>query len=196
MSADEAEGPGRSRTPKAQRVDAGEPIMAATLADWDALVQRLERRLHRYYRLLPASNEERRELVRNVLASVYAAAREASPDTDLAPVVEAVAREEGARYMRRVRHEVPIADLADLPVGRMPDPARSGARERLWEWLEPRLDGLPEVQRVAIERGLDDVADADIAEEAGYKPGSIKTLRNRGIYALRRLANATDSGLA
>jgi len=58
-------------------------------------------------------------------------------------------------------------------------------RLRLWFWLEQVLDRLPERQRIAIERHMDGASDATIAEEIGCTPGSVKTLRARGMKFLR-----------
>lgn len=186
MSAHQEEGPRRSGARNTRGAVAREPIAAAILADWSTLVQRLERRLYRYFRHLPASREETCDMVCNVLVTVYAAAREAPPDTDLAPVVEATAREEGARYMRRLRHEQPIGDRNDLPVADSTERARATAREQTWRRLKALLAGLPEVQRLIVERRLDDVPYAAIAAELGYEEGSVKTLRNRAMHQLRR----------
>lgn len=163
-------------------------IAAGSLTDWDTLVARWEGRLHRYFRHLPCTSDQRRELVRNVLARVYEAARTALVGEDIASLIRAVARAEAAACERVLRHEVLMADVTEASHGAVMRSASATDRERLWEWLLPLLARFPEPQRVAIERGLDDVADAEIASQIKCEVGTVRVLRHRGIRELRRLA--------
>jgi RNA polymerase sigma factor (sigma-70 family) len=102
-----------------------------------------------------------------------------------AALIQKLAREASARHKRLMRHEVTIANAESTAIA---DQARIDAadeRLRLWFWLEQVLDRLPERQRVAIERHMDGLSDATIAEEIGCTAGSVKTLRARGMKFLR-----------
>jgi RNA polymerase sigma factor (sigma-70 family) len=65
-------------------------------------------------------------------------------------------------------------------------------REQLWLWLDQLLARLSDRQRVAIERHLDGVSDAEIAAEIGCTAGTVRVLRARGMASLKQFAPPAD----
>jgi RNA polymerase sigma factor (sigma-70 family) len=130
----------------------------------------------------------------DVLADAWAIASEMSPvDQDEAGLVRGLAREASARHKRLMRHEVSLGD-SSKPDQAAQQSAMEAAhhREQLWLWLDQLLARLSDRQRVAIERHLNGVSDAEIAAEIGCTAGTVRVLRARGMASLKQFAPPAD----
>lgn len=155
-------------------------------AAWFAFRDEWTPKLRGYFRRLPCTRAQRDELVMDVLVDAFAAAHEGARGTTVREMIRALARQASAQFQRLVRHEVQLEEGDALAADEVREAARA-ERERLWTWLEPFLERLPDAQRIAIERRLDGAPDVVIAEEAGCAVGSVAVLRARGMRKLRRM---------
>lgn len=173
-------GEGVANVPKA------EGARDESAAAWFAFRDEWTPMLRGYFRRLPCTRAQRDELVMDVLVDAFAAAHEGSRGTTARETIRVLARQASAQFQRLLRHEVQL-DEGDALAANAAREAAVAARERLWTWLETLLERLPNAQRIAIERRLDGVPDAVIAQEAGCAVGSVPVLRARGMRQLRRM---------
>lgn len=152
---------------------------------WGAIVHEWLPKLCRYFRRMPGSAEGRVELAMEVCADAVADYI-AGVSGDLPSIIAVNARSVARRQKRIQRHEYAM-DVSNEWVfaAAAGEPERSQRREALALVLDEMLRSLPENQRLAIERRLDGVSDAELGREIGCTTATVRTLRYRGLRSLR-----------
>ena len=155
---------------------------------WEELESRFSRQLQAYFRRLPCRDAERRELVLDVLAEVFASSSEGVGTDALSDRIKRTARLRAKKWMRLLRRET----RASSTNRDVEDVARTGeesdSRVHMAQYLESLLSRLPLTQRAALERHvLDDQDDLTIAREIGCSIDSVRVLRHRAKCKLRLL---------
>ena len=158
--------------------------------EWVDFMDRWAGLVRRYFKWIRCDRQELDELTMDVLSDAYVALQDIPRGGGAEQVVRAMAREassEQKRLMRRRDRSEVLGDIED------DTEAHEAAlrREALWEWLVSLLRGLPEHQRLIIERRLDGVGDVEIAAELGYTVQSVWSLRTRGMRSLRAVAESS-----
>jgi len=144
--------------------------------------------LHRYAYVLTGDVHASEDLVQDTLVKMAGAWRRIRADGNPMGYARAVMFRTFASRWRALRRRPLVHGYEDLPAS-----GDAFADVDTRDTLRRGLASLPRLQRAVLVLGyLDDMSDDDIAALLGRRPGTIRSLRHRGLRSLRERLSAME----